>query len=102
MLENGTIIIDEIAAENDVNNIRIGKEMLEEAIHTMNQIVVMAGEFEGNTGTVIVETARNILNEIQKLSDASDEASRRIIQTVENYKELDAQLKSQVEGAMNR
>lgn len=97
--ENGRITIDEIAAQQDIRNLNKSKESLSTAIEHLKEIVALAAEFSGNTGTAIGETALQLQKQIQATIDSVDTTSNNIDSTIKKYQAIDAALKDAINGA---
>lgn len=97
--ENGKITIDEIAAQQDIRNLNKSKESLLTAIEHLKEIVALAAEFSGNTGTAIGETALQLQKQIQATIDSVDTTSNNIDSTIKKYQAIDAALKDAINGA---
>ena len=97
--ENGKITIDEIAAQQDIRNLNKSKESLLTAIDHLKEIVAIAAEFSGNTGTAIGETALQLQKQIQATIDSIDTTSNNIDTTIKKYQAIDAALKDAINGA---
>ena len=97
--ENGKITIDEIAAQQDIRNLNKSKESLLTAIDHLKEIVAIAAEFSGNTGTAIGETALQLQKQIQATIDSIDTTSNNIDTTIKKYQAIDAALKDVINSA---
>lgn len=97
--ENGKITIDEIAAQQDIRNLNKSKESLLTAIEHLKEIVALAAEFSGNTGTAIGETALQLQKQILATIDSVDTTSNNIDSTIKKYQAIDATLKDAINGA---
>ena len=97
--ENGKITIDEVAAQQDIRNLNKSKESLLTAIEHLKEIVALASEFSGNTGTAIGETALQLQKQIQATIDSVDSTSNNIDTTIKKYQAIDAALKDAINGA---
>ena len=84
--ENGKITIDEQAAQQDIKNLK--------------EIIALASEFSGNTGTVITETALQLQKQIQGTIDNIDTTSQNIDMTVKKYQAIDSALKDTINSSI--
>ncbi|MGN0165882.1 MAG: hypothetical protein ACI39R_06835 [Lachnospiraceae bacterium] len=92
----GMILIDEVEAQNDINNLNKSNESLKEALEVMNTINIQAEEFEGNVGKALSENAVEFKNKITALIQEVEESVRLIQQTVAKYQQIDTSLKEQI------
>ena len=95
---NGKITIDEIAAQKDIWNLSAALENYNSAIEKLNQISAIAAEFKGETANVISESTIIIRNDIDALVSEISESIRFINSTVNKYQQIDANLKSMIDG----
>lgn len=96
--ENGRITIDEVAAQKDVRNLLKSKENLENVSAKLKEILAVAMEFSGKTGTVIGETAQQLEKEVLAAIARVDETVNTIQVTVKTYQTIDSNLKDLITG----
>lgn len=96
--ENGKITIDEAAAQQDTRNLAKAGEHLSTAIASLDEMIALASDFSGNTGTVITESALEFKKQIQAAIDNMDTTIHNIDATVKKYQAIDAALKDVVNG----
>lgn len=94
--ENGKITIDEVAAQQDIKNLNKSKENLDTAMTHLKEIVALAAEFSGNTGTVITETALQLQKQVQGTIESIDTTSQNIDATIKKYQAIDQALKETI------
>lgn len=99
--ENGTIMIDEVAANEDIGKLNVAKAGLEEAVALINQISVINGEFAGPTATAIEEAVASLKGNMQLQIENIDICLRNIQTTVCKYQEVDASLKDTINSQMS-
>lgn len=98
--ENGKITIDEQAAQQDIKKLNRSKESLTTAIDHLKEIIALASEFSGNTGTVITETALQLQKQIQGTIDNIDTTSQNIDATIKKYQAIDSALKDTINSSI--
>lgn len=91
--ENGRITIDEIAAQQDVRNLRAAVESMASVHGTLRQVDALASSFSGDTGAAIQEVALQLAARLQELMEQAQEAAGTIEATVAKYQAIDANLK---------
>lgn len=97
--ENGKITIDEIAAQQDVRNLNRSKENLVSSVNYCKEILAIASEFSGSTGTVITESAIMLQKQIENAIQNIDVAVQNIDSTVKKYQAIDSELRDMIRGA---
>lgn len=95
---NGTITIDEVAAEKDIKQLRISRENMEMALKELQEILVQAEEFSGNTGMQIREASIALINDINKSIEGIDTTIEHIQMTINKYQQIDLDLKKMIES----
>lgn len=96
--EQGRITVDEIAAGEDIRNLKLAQESLRDTGSRLRQVAAQAGEFSGGTGTAIMDVAGNLAGEVHTLADRAQQAAELIEATVQKYQAIDQALKSAAEG----
>lgn len=95
---NEKITIDEVAAGNDVKNLNKSKENLISAIEKFKEVISIASEFSGNTGTAIVENSSLIQKAIKEAIVRIETTTNNINSTVKKYQSVDSNLKDTIDG----
>lgn len=95
---NGTITIDEVAAEKDIKQLRLSKENMEMALKELQEILAQADEFSGNTGMRIRDASMAMINDINKSIEGIDTTIEHIQMTVNKYQQIDLDLKKMIES----
>ena len=95
---NGQILIDEAAAQLDIQRAVEAEEILKEAVAALQNTVTEAQQFQGNMAEAVAEKARKMIEKIQTLLDASQEMRRYTNQVVCHYQELDRKLAQEMGG----
>lgn len=95
---NGKITIDEVAASNDIKNLNKSKENLECAIEKFKEVVSIATEFSGNTGTTIVETSSQMQKMLKEAVTKIETTADNINATVKKYQSIDTSIKDTING----
>lgn len=98
---DGKITIDENVAEKDIKQLRLSIEHMETAIRELQEIVVQADEFSGNTGTQIKTAGIGLINEIKKSIQESELSIEQIKMTVNKYQRIDAEVKNIINNGTN-
>ena len=96
---DGRITIDEAAAQKDIKQLRLSIEKMETALNELNEILVQAEEFSGNTGTQIREASMILIKDIQNSIKSSEDAIDQIQKTVNKYQRLDQEIKGIVNSS---
>ena len=97
---DGRITIDEAAAQKDIKQLRLSIEKMETALNELNEILVQAEEFSGNTGTQIREASVLMIQNIQKSIKNTEDAIDQIQKTVSKYQLLDQKVKGIVNAGL--
>ena len=93
---SGAIMIDEIAANRDIGNIRTAVRDLDEAKTKLMDIINVSSGFSGKAAQAQVEKGQALLKEIEKVQRELDSAVSLISRTVQAYKKLDQSLKETI------
>lgn len=96
--QNGKITIDEIAAQQDIQNMTKSRESLVEAIDHIKQIQAGSTGFQGETGVVLQEQCAEFIQMLNQQIENIDRAIDAISKTVARYQEIDRQLKDQIQS----
>ena len=96
--ENGKITIDELAAGQDIRNLRKAKEDLDAAVATLKEMAAVASEFSGNTGTAITESSLYLQKQIQLTLTTIDTTIENIDTTIKKYQAVDRGLRDMISG----
>ena len=97
---DGRITIDEAAAQKDIKQLRLSIEKMETALNELNEILVQAEEFSGNTGTQIGEASMILIKDIQNSIKSSEDAIDQIQKAVSKYQMLDQKVKGIVNSSL--
>ena len=98
MASDNRIVIDEVAAQKDIQNLNQSVEHLTQALEYMEQILLQAAEFQGNTGAAIQEDCRQITRMIQVLVDNNTQTIQAIRSAVDRFQSVDEKLKQEIEN----
>ena len=96
---DGTILIDDVAAENDVSKLNAALEKLEEAIAFVNQMIVLNSEMSGPSATAIEEAALTFKTQLEIQKTNIETTIENIRGTVRKYHTLDAELSNRISGS---
>lgn len=91
---NGKIMIDEVAANNDIKKLRQAIGKLEESKNAINQVIYQGNQTKGAVGTAIVTKGNELKGQLQSLINNLNSEISSINQTVAKYKRLDQEVKA--------
>ena len=95
---DGTIVIDENEAQDDMKRLEIAKSHLSEAMTLLNQINLQAEEFAGNTGSKIREKTTELQSNIKLLLENVERAEDSIRRTVIEFKVVDETISNAIKN----
>jgi len=95
---NGTITIDEVAAQADINRMTNAISILEQAKLSVDLLAAEAAQSKGETMNAIWEKSEELSGRINKLVANLENSICLIHNTVAHYQALDAQLRSVIEA----
>lgn len=95
---DGKITIDEVAAEKDIKQLRLSKENMEMALKELQEILLQAEEFSGNTGNQIKDASVIMINDVKKSIEEIETTIGHIQMTVNKYQQIDKDMKKQIES----
>lgn len=95
---DGTILINENEAQDDMKRLEIAKSHLSEAMTLLNQINLQAEEFAGNTGNKIREKTTELQSNIKLLLENVERAEEGIVRTVKEFKAVDKSIGNVING----
>ena len=95
---DGTILIDEHEAQDDMRRLEIAKNHLSEAMTLLNQINLQAEEFAGNTGNKIRVKTTELQSNIKLLLENVERAEESIRRTVVEFKMVDESISNAIKG----
>lgn len=98
--ENGQITIDEEAAERDVRRLKSAQETLRNVKSAFNQLQNQAGGSQGETAQAVAEKSSEMINKLNKAIDQMQDLVDYIRRVERKYKQIDADLKAQVESSV--
>lgn len=95
---DGTITIDEVAAEKDINTLKNTVSHLEAAQQQIDEMYHLAEGMAGEAATMMQEVIMEFKNQIAKQIVVSEETQNYIQSIVNKYQEIDAGLKTTIES----
>lgn len=99
--ENGTITIDENAADYDIRRINEALFHLQNSRAALNNLIKQAVDYQGNTGTAIIEKATELRSQVDDMINRLNETATFIRRTVDHYQWLDHQVKEAIIASEN-
>lgn len=96
--ESGRITIDELAAGQDMANLRLVEESLTQVAEHMLRLAGDAGDFSGNTGAAIVDVGNQFAGAARSSAENARQLSQLIAATVQKYRAIDQALKAAAES----
>ena len=94
--ENGTITIDQIAAENDISKLNQAQEMLDTAYSYFSQITALNCSMSGPTATAIEEASEAMKYSIGEQKERIEDCIESIRRTISKYQAIDESLKNTI------
>ena len=98
--ENGTIMIDAVAAENDIAKLSSAKASIENTKSIINQIIVLNSTMSGPTTTAIDDTTSMFIKYLNIQSSNIDACMENIKHTVAKYQAIDEGLKDTINSTL--
>ena len=96
--ENGTITIDEQAANADIRRIETAVSRLEESRKALTDLTHQAADGQGQTMAAVTEKAAELNGKIAEMLSRLHETEDFIRRTVSHYQQIDASLRAQIMG----
>ncbi len=97
--ENGTITIDEDAANADCNRIDKAIASLTASKEAMQNLIKQAAEGKGQTTIAVAEKSSELTGKIMDMISRLEETKSFIKRTVQHYQQVDAAIKATVLSA---
>jgi hypothetical protein len=94
----GTIVIDELEAREDIKNIRSAKAKLLEAMRLLDPARLDDGRMSGKARDALGDQLQRIYKNMENLGLNCEKTSRFIEQTVARYRQIDSDLAKTVKG----
>lgn len=94
--ENGSVMIDEVVANQDIAKLRSAREKLEEAKKYITQIITLNSEFTGPTAEAVSEATIEFQKQLDIQIQNIENATLFIQRTIQKYQAIDSSLKEQV------
>ena len=98
--ENGTIMIDDVAAENDIAKLSSAKASIENTKSIINQIIALNSTMSGPTATAIDESTSLFIKYLNVQSSNIDACVENIKQTVAKYHAIDEGLRDTINSTL--
>lgn len=92
--QSGKIMIDEVAAQRDISNLRNLSESLNHLDGFIEQINLMALEFNNEINREMIEECITIRKKVSSISESTEFIIELINKTVDKYQQVDEQLKN--------
>lgn len=99
---NGTITIDEQAAQRDVQRISSVLPFLQESMTAIEQLLEESSSMRGNTGSAIAEKSAELQKRLAQLIQDLNETSDYISKVVSKYQKLDREVKSAIQVELSK
>ena len=96
---NGLILIDEVAAANDIAKLESAKIKVDETLNYVNQIIVLNSELSGATATAINDSATLYKTRLETQRANIEITISNIRKTVEIYHAIDSRMKDHINNA---
>lgn len=91
--ENGSVMIDEVVANQDIAKLRSAREKLEEAKQNISSIIATNSTFSGPTSDAIEVSSDYLRRQVERQIQDVDSAIEYIQRLIRKYKDIDASLK---------
>ena len=98
---DGTITIDEVAAEKDINTLKANISHLETAQAQIDEMFHIAEGMSGEAATLMMESIVEFKNQLAIMIAVSEETQKYIKDIVAKYQEIDAGLKATIQNSMS-
>lgn len=94
---DGTITIDEIAAQRDIQKIKETIPVLESAHVAIKQIVEQSASGQGEITAAIIDKAEEMNKALSKLMQNLEDTQDTIARTIEYYRQVDQEVKEMIQ-----
>lgn len=99
---DGKIMIDEIAAQSDLNRLMRAADILRHVGQAFGVVISETGSFQGETAKAIMETAQSFQARAQQMVSALDESQAYIRRVVAYYREVDRKAREAISAAQTK
>lgn len=97
--ENGTITIDENAANSDCNRIEKAIASLNDSKKALQNLIKQAADGKGQTAMAVAEKGAELTGKITDMISRLEETRTFINKTVQHYQQVDAAVKASIANA---